>query len=273
MATTEIPVGDALTTEKRVLITGGAGLVGSVIRERLGSRYNFTSLDRVQARDGRSVIADIGDLQQLAKAFAGHDAVIHLAADRRADSPWESNLQHNFVGTYNVFEAARMAGVRRVIFASSNHATGGYYTVEPWKHIAAGEFGKLKPGYPLVTEEMRIRPDGYYGVAKAYGEAMGSYYHDYHKVSSIHLRIGWVLSEDDPTFSPFALSLWLSHRDLAQIVRLSLETSVPYAVVYATSDNTWKIFSLENARRVLGYRPEDRAGEAWIPGPPPPRDR
>lgn len=262
-----------MSTKKRVLVTGGAGLVGTIIRERLSKKYDFTSLDRTEAGSGRSVVADITDLGSLAAAFGGQDTVIHLAADRRADSPWDSNLQNNFVGTYNVFEAARQSGVRRVIFASSNHATGGYYTVEPWKHIVAGEFARLKPGYPLVTEEMRIRPDGYYGVAKAYGEAMGSYYQDYHGVSSIHLRIGWVLSKDDPTFSPFALSLWLSHGDLAQIVALSIETKNPYAVVYATSDNQWKIFSLENARKVLGYRPEDRAGDKWIPGPPPSRDR
>ncbi len=82
-----------------------------------------------------------------------------------------------------------------------------------------------------------------------------------------------MLSKDDPTFSPFALSLWLSHRDLAQIVDLSIQTRHPYAVVYATSDNKWKIFSLAQAQKLLGYKPEDRAGEEWTPGPPPPRDR
>lgn len=261
---------------KKVLVTGGAGLVGSVIRQRLADSYDFTSLDRAGTpgdAGGASVIADITDLDALTSAFGGQDVVVHLAADRRADGPWDSNLPNNFVGTYNVFEAARRAGVRRVIFASSNHATGGYYTVEPWKHIVAGDFAKVPRPYRLVSEDMRIRPDGYYGAAKAFGEAIGSYYADYHGVSSVHLRIGWVLSRDDPTFSPFALALWLSHRDLAQIVDLSIRTRQHYAVVYATSDNTWKIFSLAQAQALLGYRPQDRAGEEWTPGPPPSRDR
>ncbi|MBI4305554.1 MAG: NAD(P)-dependent oxidoreductase, partial [Chloroflexi bacterium] len=249
------------------------GLIGTVLRERLADKYDFTLLDRVEAQRGRSVVADIADLPSLTRAFKGQDTIVHLAADRRADSPWDSNLANNFAGTYNVFEAAKRNGVRRVVFASSNHATGGYYTVEPWKHVIAGNFAKVKRPYPLVTENMRIRPDGYYGTAKAFGEAIGSYYADYHGVSSIHLRIGWVLSKDDPTFSPFALALWLSHRDLAQIIDLSIETPLDYAVVYATSDNKWKVFSLAQARKLLGYKPQDRAGEKWTPGPPPPRDR
>jgi NAD+ dependent glucose-6-phosphate dehydrogenase len=259
--------------KKRVLVTGGAGLVGSVIRERLADRYEFTSLDRAAGEGTVALAVDITDLEALTRAFEGQDAVVHLAADRRADSPWDSNLSNNFVGTYNVFEAARRAGVRRVVFASSNHATGGYYTVEPWKFIVDGEFAKVPRPYRLVSEDMRIRPDGYYGVAKAFGEAIGSYYADYHGVSSVHLRIGWVLSSDDPTFSPFALSLWLSHRDLAQIVDRALGTHHMYAVVYATSDNKWKIFSLAQARQLLGYQPQDSAGEDWTPRPPPPRDR
>ena len=133
-------------------------------------------------------------------------------------------LPNNLVGTYNVFEASRREGVKRVIFASSNHATGGNYLDEPWSLVGTGQFDKLEAGkYPLVDEDTMIRPDGFYGVSKAFGEAIGIYYNDYHDVGSIHLRIGWVISTDDPTFSPFALSLWLSHRDVAQIVQLSID--------------------------------------------------
>ncbi len=122
-----------------------------------------------------------------------------------------------------------------------------------------------------MNESDRIRPDGYYGVAKAYGEALGSYYNDYHGLSSIHLRIGWVLADDDPTFSPFALSIWLSHRDTAQIVQRSIDApaSLTYEVVYATSDNRWNIFSIDRARELLGYTPEDAAGSDYTSGPSP----
>ena len=158
--------------------------------------------------------------------------------------------------------------MKRVVFASSNHATGGYYLDEPWKFICEGKFDRLKEGeYPLVDESYRIRPDGYYGAAKAFGEALGSYYTDYHGISSIHLRIGWVMKSDNPRVTPFGLALWLSHRDCAQIVRRSIEApeSLRYGVFYATSDNTWKIFSIERAKKILGYEPDDDAGTEWAP--------
>ena len=199
---------------KKVLITGGAGLIGSVLIDRLGDRYEMSSLDLKEADGVPSHVASLDDLDAMQPAFAGIDAVVHLAADRSSYAEWESVLPNNLVGTYNVFEASRREGVKRVIFASSNHATGGFYLDEPWSLVGSGQFDQLEAGaYPLVDEDVMIRPDGFYGVSKAFGEALGSYYNDYHGVSSIHLRIGWVISSDDPTFSPFALSLWLSHRD------------------------------------------------------------
>lgn len=256
---------------KRVLITGGAGLIGGILISRLSDRYDITSLDLAEASGARSVVANIADLDAMTAAFEEQDAVVHLAADRRPNSPWDSILHNNLVGTYNVFEAAKRAGVKRVVFASSNHATGGFYLDPPWSHIFNGEFEKVDEPYRHINESDRIRPDGYYGVAKAYGEALGSYYNDYHGLSSIHLRIGWVLANDDPAFSPFALSIWLSHRDTAQIVRRSIDApdSLRYEVLYATSDNRWNIFSIDRAKKVLGYVPEDAAGSEYTPGPSP----
>ena len=263
-----------MTERPRVLITGGAGLIGSILIDKLSDRYDFTSFDLKEAKGARSVVGDLSEIDAVESAFAGHDAVVHLAADRSAGAEWESALKNNFISTYNVFEAAKRTGVKRVVFASSQHATGGYYLDEPWKHIVDGEFGKLKLGeYPLLDETCQIRPDGYYGTSKAYGEALGSYYLDYHGLSSMHLRIGWVLSKDDPTFSPFALSLWLSHGDMAQITRLCLDASHKYGIYYATSDNMWKIWDISRAKAELGYAPEDSAGGEFVPGPPPARDQ
>jgi NAD+ dependent glucose-6-phosphate dehydrogenase len=258
----------------KVLITGGAGLIGSILIEQLSARYDFTSFDLKEASGVRSIVGDLSNLAAVESAFAGHDAIVHLAADRNAGAEWESALKNNFVSTYNVFEASKRTGVKRVVFASSQHATGGYYLDEPWKHIVDGEFEKLKLGeYELLDETCRIRPDGYYGTSKAYGEALGSYYLDYHGLSSIHLRIGWVISSDDPTFSPFALSLWLSHRDIAQITGLSLDASHKYGIYYATSNNMWKIWDISRAKGELGYKPEDSAGEEYVPRQPPVRDQ
>lgn len=263
-----------MADRKKVLITGGAGLIGSILIERLSDRYEFTSFDLKEAKGANSVVGDLSDLSAVEAAFKGQDAIVHLAADRNAGAEWESALKNNFISTYNVFEASKRTGVQRVVFASSQHATGGFYLDPPWKHIVDGEFDKLKHGeYEILDETCMIRPDGYYGASKAYGEALGSYYLDYHGLSSMHLRIGWVLSQDDPTFSPFALSLWLSHRDIAQITRLCLDTERKYGIYYATSDNKWKIWDISRAKAELGYSPEDAAGEEFTPGPPPARDQ
>jgi len=257
-----------MTDKRKVLITGGAGLIGTILKNKLGGKYDISSIDIREARNVPSTLADLSDLEAIQQAFEGIDTVVHLAADRSPAGSWESILSNNFIATYNVFEASKRAGVKRVIFASSNHAEGGYYLDAPWKHINDGNFHLLEQDkYELITEKHMIRPDSYYGVAKAYGEALGSYYNDFHQLSSFHLRIGWVIEGDDPTFSAFALSLWLSHRDTAQIVDLCISApeSHRYDIFNATSDNTWKIFDIEHAREALDYKPEDRAGSDFTP--------
>ena len=247
--------------KKKVLITGAAGCIGQVLVNRLGDRYEFSSLDLVEAKNVPSTVADISNLDAIVTAFYGQDAVVHLAADPHPNASWQSALSNNIIGTYNIFEASRLTGIRRVVVASSNHVMGGYYLESPWKHVISDKFDKLESGYPLVTELMPIRPDSYYGISKATGESLGSYYWDYHGISSVHLRIGWVLANDDTTISAYAQSLWLSHRDVAQLFRLGLDapTSLGYLVVNATSDNKRKIFSLDHAFETLGFKPEDGA--------------
>jgi NAD+ dependent glucose-6-phosphate dehydrogenase len=263
------------TSNKHLLITGGAGLIGRILVNRLQLHYTLTSFDLQAAPGIPSLVGNLTDFPAVLHACRGQDTVVHLAADPRVDSPWESNLSTNIVGTYHVFEAARQASVPRVVVASSQHATGGFYLDEPYKAITEGRYEDVPPTYPLLDETCPIRPDGYYGTAKAFGEALGSYYWDYHHISSLHLRIGWVLATDDPTFSALALTLWLSHRDVAQIVRRCIEAppSLGYDVFYATSDNRWKIWSIARAQQRLGYRPEDRAGDTLTPRPSARRDR
>ena len=263
------------TPKKQVLITGGAGLIGRILVDRLQAHYALTSFD-LQAVPGlSSLVGNLTDFPAVRHACEGQDTVVHLAADPRVDSPWASNLSTNIQGTYHVFEAARQAGVRRVVCASSQHTTGGFYLDEPYKAITEGRYQEVPRSYPLLDETCPIRPDGYYGTAKAFGEALGSYYWDYHHLSSLHLWIGWVLATDDPTYSPLALTLWLSHRDVTQIVRRCLEAppSLGYDVFYATSDNKWKIWSIARAQQRLGYQPEDRAGNTPPAGPGARRER
>ena len=260
---------------KKILITGAAGLIGSVLIKRLGKKYDFSGLDLKDAKGINCTIANLSDLDAIKPAFRGIDTVIHLAADRSANAPWESVLPNNLIGTYNVFEAAKISNCKRVIFASSNHASGGFYKIKPWKHIFEGNFDKLKnKNYELIDESYRTRPDGYYGVAKGYGESIGSYYSDFYGLSSLNLKIGWVISSDDPTFSPYALSLWLSHEDAAQIFELCIDApkNIKYDTFYATSDNAWKIFSIGRAKKILGFKPKDSAGSSFSLRPPPVRD-
>ena len=128
-------------------------------------------------------------------------------------------------------------------------------------------FDRVRRPYPLLDESAPIRPSGHYGISKAYGEALGRYYYDYHGISTVALRIGFTISNDVPTFNGAALALWLSHRDTAQVHRRAIDApeSVGFEIVFATSDNYWKIFSLDKARAVLGYEPQDAAGQQLDP--------
>jgi uronate dehydrogenase len=245
----------------RVLITGAAGRIGRIVAGALGSRYRLRLLyNRTVPEEHRAAAAEaattggaaplpgtehdvvcgnVDDLDTLVRSCDGAAAVVHLAADPRVQAPWESILQANIVGTYNVYEAALRAGATRVVYASSNHATG-YYERE-------GTY---------TTPDMPVRPDSYYGVSKCFGEAMGRYYADAHGLSVICLRIG--------SFQPRPrgerqLATWISHRDIGQLVWRSLEAAVPFGIYYGISGNTRAYWDIANAREQLGYAPEDDA--------------
>jgi len=253
-----------MAEKKRVLVTGLSGLVGTALRSEFEERYEISSLSRYGTDgmdDSHNFKGNIAELDTIIPAFEGQHTVVHLAADRSASADWESALRNNFVGVYNVYEAAKRTGVKRVVFGSSQHAIGGFYRDEPYRTILAGNFDNVKRPYKLIDETVPIRPDGYYGASKAYAEGLGSYYSEWHDISSINIRIGWTISNDDPTISGGGLAMWLSHRDTAQIHVKAVDApdSLMYTVVFAMSDNYWNIFSLDKARKVLGYEPQDNA--------------
>lgn len=256
-----------MADKKKVLVTGMAGQISGIIRDQLGDRYELSGLDWVSVDSVPSITADISDYDGIRPAFEGVDVVVHLDADPRPRGSWESILDNNIVGTRNVFEAAKDAGVSRVVFASSNHVVG-YYPLkqDPYKAIYDGRLDEVRRPFPALTTDL-IRPDSYYGVSKAFGEALGSYYHGAHGLSVICLRIGWVMTPDDPKFSPPSLSLWLSHRDAAQLMQKSIDapTSVGFTIVNGESDNSLGIWDIETTRQVLGYTPQDGAREDWTP--------
>lgn len=250
--------------KRRVLITGAAGLIGGVLQRGLASDYELSGLDAGRRRRFRAGGQDMTKLGSVLEAFAHQEVVVDLAADASATAGWQAVHGNNLVATYNAFEASRRAGVRRLIFASSNHVTGLYERDHPYSAIVAGEYGELDPGeIPMLDTAVAIRPDGLYGVGKAFGEAVGRLYAEEHGLSVICLRIGTVNAADRPR-SPRHFATLLTHADLVRLVRSAIEApeTVRFAIVYGVSNNTWRFWDLDEARETLGYLPEDDA-ERW----------
>lgn len=251
-----------------VLVTGSSGLIGGVVIRTLGDKYAFHGLDRAKpetAPDVPTTIADVHDFDAIRPAFAEMDAVVHLAADPNMRGEWQSALDNNIIPTYNVLEAARQAGVRRVVFASSNHAVGMWELEDAAAKIRVGDYGGLMPGqFPSIDNTVRIRPDGYYGISKAFGEAAGAYYADSFGLEVACLRIGTVSRADDPKANIRMRATWLSHRDAAHLIDCCLSApGLKFDIFYGVSNNTWRFWDIEHAKRAIGYSPRDDAEDHW----------
>lgn len=226
----------------RVLITGAGGEIGRALRAGLYGHYTALRLLDIEPQDAaRSeeelLTADVTDLDAMRAALKGVDCVVHLAGVPREDT-WETILPNNIVGTYNVFEAARLNRVKRVLFASSNHVVG--------YHRAARQIGT----------DVLPRPDSRYGVSKVFGEALGRLYADKHGLSVACLRIG---SYRDRPQDARQLSTWISARDMVQLTRRCIDApDYHYLVAYGVSANTRSRW-LNPAADFLGYRPQDNA--------------
>ena len=226
-----------------ILITGAAGGVGGILRPRLarpGRTLRLLDLVELTPGEGEEAVqASVTDLDAMVEACRGVDAVIHLGG-RPGEAPWEQILEVNVNGTYTVFEAARRAGVPRVVFASSNHAVG-FHTPDEFP----------------VAEDVTALPDTYYGVSKVAGEGLGALYAKRYGMDVISIRV-LTCSAEPPDLR--ALSTWLSPDDAGRLFEACLTAEKPgYRVVYGVSANTrggW--VSLEGAR-ALGYEPQDDA--------------
>jgi uronate dehydrogenase len=227
---------------QHVLITGAAGRIGSVLREGLRGAYPVLRLSDIrplgEAQAGEELdAADLRDLDQMVAAMEGVDAVVHLGGVPEEDA-WEPVHNLNLVGCYHVFEAARRQGVKRMVFASSNHVIGYYRRPE-----------RIGPDVPP-------RPDSRYGVSKVFGEALGRLYADKHGIGCVSLRIG---SFQPKPKNVRMLSTWISHRDTVQLVRRSLDApEVHFEVVYGVSNNDRNWWDNPGGERI-GYKPEDNA--------------
>jgi nucleoside-diphosphate-sugar epimerase len=247
----------------RLAITGAAGLIGQVLVGALGERYAIQAIDR-RRRRATWRRADLSKPRAAAAALRGADLVVDLAANPSPTLSWEGARRNNIPTTFNVLEAARIAGVRRVVYASSNHVTGKYEEDEPYASIAAGRYDGLDPAQiRRITPLDPVRPDGPYGLSKAFGEAAGRYFADEHGLSVLCLRIGTVNRTDRPT-TPRQFATLLTHRDLVELVRCCLEApeELRFGVYYGVSANTWRFWDIGSAEAELGYESRDNA-ERW----------
>ncbi len=221
-----------------VLLTGAAGAIGSVLARDLPTYgHRLRLLDREAVSGDDVVVADIRDRDRLAMSMEGVEAVVHLAAIP-TEAPFEEILGTNIDGTYQVFEAARRAGVRRIVYASSNHAVG------------------FTPRSGRLGTDVPPRPDTNYGLSKVFGEALGRLYVDRYSMEVACLRIGSFAARPE---TPRHLSTWLSHADAVRLVHACLTSpSLTYGLVYGISANTRRWWALE-VGRALGYRPLDDA--------------
>jgi uronate dehydrogenase len=228
----------------RVLITGAAGALGKELRKsgsalakhlRLTDRIASTNLGPNE--EDRPL--ELDDMPAVMAAVSGCDAIVHLGA-KATEGSWDDVLHSNIIGTYNIYEAARRHGVKRIVYASSIHAVGYYER----NHT--------------IDAKVPTRPDSLYGVSKTFGENLASYYFDQFGIESVCLRIGSCFPE--PTDRRHLIT-WLSYADMRQLVERSLSAPrVGFLITYATSNNR-QAFWDNKAASILGYRPEDSADD------------
>ncbi len=245
---------------KNVLVTGMSGLIGGIVRQRLEGKYTLTALNRRPVSGVPTHQADIADLASIEPAFRGQDVVVHLAATARGSASWAEILQPNLIGTYNVFEASRRAGVKRFLYASSGATVSGWEREYPYKAIAEGRYTDVPATWPKLTHESPIRPGNVYGCSKAWGEALARHFSDAYGMSVICLRIGAVTPQDRPT-APRMFSVWCSHRDIAQMVEKCIEApaELRFDTFFVVSNNKWSYRDVSHPQRVVGYEPQDTA--------------
>lgn len=227
---------------KRVLITGAAGGVGTFIRPLMAPHYEAIRLSDLREPEDLQageefIAADLSDMSAVDAICADIDGIVHLGG-HSVEGPWEAIHQANIVGCYNLFEAARRQGVKRVVFASSNHAVGFY------------------PRSTTIDTNVALRPDSRYGVSKGFGEALGAMYAFKYGLGVTCLRIGNVGEEP---LDERRLAIWISPEDLVQLIRIGLERpDLVFEIMYGISDNARSWFDNANAER-LGYAPQGQA--------------
>jgi len=244
-----------------VLITGAAGNLGAKLRRHLDGRYALRLLDRNARGDATILAADLSRWDSnWSQAFEGIDVVVHLAADPVAYRSWDELQASNVDAMLNVYEAAAQAGVRRVVFASSNHVMGGY---QDRNEVITEELPPL-PG-TFYTADGEPRDSTPYAAGKLFGERVGRAFSESRGLSVIAVRLGWIWPGDNrPCDLPaergsWFRQMWLSNRDYCGLMEacIAADPAIRFAVVNGMSRNAGTRWSMDAAKKLLGFVPQD----------------
>jgi uronate dehydrogenase len=229
---------------KRLLLTGAAGGLGKILRERIKPWADVVRLsdigDMGEAREGEEIVrCDLADKAAVLALMEGVDAVLHFGGIS-TENTFENIMQANILGTYNLYEAVHKCGVKRVVFASSNHTIGFYRTTD------------------YIDADSPMRPDSFYGVSKCFGESLSRYYYDRSGIETVCLRIGSSFPEP---VNPRMLVTWFSYDDLVEALRCSLFTPrVGHTIVFGASNNAGSWWDNRKASH-LGFQPKDSSSQ------------
>ena len=269
----------ALSTPLKVHITGVYGLIGNLVYTHLAAQpeqYDLYGSGRrrvsSQRADEESIsrlpddhfsIADLSDATAVASAIEGMDAVLHIGAVPDPSSSFDDVLSSNIRGTYNVLEACRLAGVRRLVYASSIMVNWGYFQFqEPYRAIREERFEDIPDPIPMISHLDLPRPTEPYSASKVWAEGMCRTYFDAHALSTICLRIGWV-NKENHCFNRPMRSIWCGNRDIVDIFERALTaTAEPvFDICYALSESKHRWVDREHTHQRLGFLPQDRADD------------
>ncbi len=239
-------------TIKKVGITGAAGNIGTTLRNGLAEKYELTLYDVVEIKQpykGKFLKVDFAQEKTLDGIFKGLDVLIHLAGDPRPNAPRQVTLKNNFAATSYVFEEARRAGVKKIVYASSN-----FYHQGSIMRALEGTLGHL------ITLDMPPTPNSLYADSKVFGENVGRHL-SHLGIQFVALRIGWTVPEDNPALygGAYMRAVFCSQRDLIQAFDKAIQINTDYLSAFAVSDNSRNVFNLTETKEKLGFYPRDNA--------------
>ncbi|MCJ8332140.1 MAG: NAD(P)-dependent oxidoreductase [Lentisphaeria bacterium] len=266
--------------KKKILITGAYGIVGSVCYNYFiqDDTYDVYGLGRrnvpsarvtenidIKIPDDHFFMADLTNADQIAEAVAGMDTVIHLAACPDGEGEWETVLEANVNGNWNVLDACVKAGVKRILYASTIMVNWGYWDIEPYSFIQKKELDKIPADYELIDRNSPTMPTSYYASTKILGEALARTISRNEDISILCLRIGGVQGDDKISRNSYPGSIWCSTGDICDIIKRMVEApdDLKYDLFFGISNSDYPIVDLSHEKEVLGYVPKSKAEDHY----------